>query len=222
MNPGKYIVTYEKNAFSHNENKLIELLGEFLRFPDELEDVIELGFNYVRKKPEHLPEWIHKIREQLSFDREDFTKYNFDRQIILFKIIYNGIKNRDLLFINVFYELSKTFLAFSFRHIKSGRNHSFYMYNFDVPNVPPILNFRSEIWNTVSTNYKTYPHESFDLLLNYLSLNLEVSKELLEYDIAFLINIIENNFSPDIFEQCMYVHDLVRWSKRNLVFNPFF
>ncbi len=217
VSPLKYEVTYENNAFSYSKNDVIELLGEFLRFPNNLKDVIELGFEYTRKKPEHLPEWIHKIREQLTFDREDETQYRFARQIILFQILLDGLSKGDSLFTTAFYELSKTFLSFKFHHTKGGRNHSFYWYDYPIPNVLAIQNFRQRIWNAVEHNFEKNQEESFYLLLNYTSVRPDVTKELMEFDIPLVIAIIEKHLSKDLFGHCRYVHDQIRWCKRNSV-----
>lgn len=218
----KYEVTYENNAFSYSKDNIIELLGEFLRFPNNLKDVIELGFEYTRKKPEHLPEWIHKIREQLTFDREDQTQYRFERQMILYQILLDGLSKGDNLFTAVFYELSKTYLSFKFHHTRGGRNHSFYWYDFPIPNIPPIQNFRQRIWNAVEQNFEKNQNESFNLLLNYSNVRPDVTKELMEFDIPFLIEIIEKHLSKDSFEHCRYVQDQIRWCKRNSVSHPSF
>lgn len=218
----KYEVTYENNAFSYSKDNIIELLGEFLRFPNNLKDVIELGFEFTRKKPEHLPEWIHKIREQLTFDRDDQTQYRFERQNTLYQILLDGLSKGDTLFSAVFYELSKTFLAFKFQHAKGGRNNSFYLYHYSLPNILGIQNFRQRIWNAVEHNFDKNQDESFNLLLSYSSVTPDVTKELMEFDITFLIEIIEKHLSKNSFEHCRYVQDQIRWCKRNSVLHPSF
>jgi hypothetical protein len=218
----KYEVTYENNAFLNSKDNIIELLGEFLRSTNNLRDVIELGFEYTRKKPEHLPEWIHKIREQLTFDREDQTECPFERQVILYQILLDGLSKDDALFTGVFYELSKTFMSFKFRHTRSGRNHSIYLYDYTIPNIPSIQNFRQRIWNAVEQNFDNHSIESFNLLLSYTSERPDISKELMEFDIPFIIEIIEKHLSKDSFEHCRYVQDQIRWCKRNSVSHPSF
>jgi hypothetical protein len=220
--PLKYEVTSENNAFSYSNNDVIELLGEFLRFPNNLKDVIELGFEYIEKKPEHLPEWIHKIREQLTFDREDQTQYRFVRQINLFQILLDGLSKGDLLFKTVFYELSKTFLSFKFHHTKGGRNHSIYWYDYPIPNNTAIQGFRQKIWNAVEINFETNPIASLNLLLSYSSVSRDVTKEILQFDVPFLIEIIEKHLNIDSFEHCRYVQDQIRWCRRNSVTHPSF
>lgn len=212
-----YKVAYENNDFSYQKNEVIELLGEFFQFPSEhLKDSIELAFEYTRKKPEHLPELIHKIREKMTFDKEDM-RHHPNRQNILLKILINGLNNRDSLLSATFYELSKTFLGFKFQHTKGGRNHSLYWYHYPIPNSALIQNFRKSIWNSLEENWETNPMNSFELLKSYSNVSPDVSKEIMEFDIPFVIKIIEEKLTPTSFEHCKYVHDQIRWCNRNAV-----
>jgi hypothetical protein len=211
-----YEVTYENNAFSYNKNNVLELLSEFLGFTANLKDVTELAFEYVRKKPNHLPELIHKIRECLTFDVED-EKFGFERQNILFNILLERLSQGDALYSIAFYELSKTFLSFKFRHTKGGRNHSFYWYEYPIPYTPPILQFRESIWRAVDNNFVKYPDYSFNLLLNYTNISPDVIKEIMKFDVQFLVVIIDTHLNPKSFEHCKYVQDQIRWCKRNSV-----
>ena len=216
-----YNVTYENNAFSYRKNDVIELIGEFFRFQNKLKDALQLAFEYTRKAPEHLPELIHKIQERLTFDIDD-EQINFDRQMILFKILIDGVNEKDNLLSATFYELSKVFLDFSFRHTKGGRNHSFYMYQYPVPNTPTIQLFRKNVWDAIQTNFQINPNKSFELLQSYSHIQLDVSKELMQYDVPMLVGVIEKQLTPSSFEHCKYVQDQVRWCKRNSVFHSSF
>lgn len=217
----RYEVSSDNN-FSYSKNEVLELLEEFLRFPTHLKDVLELGFEYTKKKPEHLPEWIKKIEEGLNFDREDQTQFGFVRQTILYQILLDGLQNGDLLLTTVFYKLSQTFLSFSFRHTKGGRNNSIYFYDYTIPNILPIQNFRQKIWDAINRNFSKYPVDSFNLLTQYTKGTSDIEKGIVEFDISFLIGIIQKNFSLDSFEHCKYVQDLIRWCKRNSVENHSF
>ena len=44
----------------------------------------------------------------------------------------------------------------------------------------------------------------------------------MEYDIQFLIPIIENHLTPDSFEHCRYIQEQIRWYKRNEIELPEF
>jgi len=221
INALKYEVIYEKNAFSYDKDNVIELLGNFFQDPYNLKDVLELAFEYTRKKPKQLPELIHKIREQLTFDTDDEI-YLFSRQVILFEILLKGLEKDDLLFSTVFFELSKTFLSYKFSHAKRGRNNSFYMYHYSIPNNPPIQQFRQRLWNAIENYFDKYSDDSFNLLQSYASVNPYVIREIMEFDLPFLLEIINKHLSSDSFEHCRYVQDQIRWFKRDSVMHPAF
>ena len=211
----------ENNSVFDKSDKVIELLSEFFRFHINLKDAIELSFEYVKKKPEQLSELIHKIRERLPFDKEDY-QWNFQRQEILFQVLFDGLRKFDSLLAVAFYELSKTFLAFQFHHTKGGRNHSIYWYDYPVPNIPAIHNFRRQIWEAVNINFEQHPDESFNLLLSYSSVRPDVLKEIMEFDTPYIIEIIEKCLTVDSFEHCKYVQEYIRWCKRSSVTHPSF
>jgi len=78
-------ISYEKDAFSSDRDKIIELIGELFRFHHKLQDALSLAFDYTRKAPEKLSDLIHKIQKQITFEEED-EQNNFRRQTILFQL----------------------------------------------------------------------------------------------------------------------------------------
>lgn len=217
-----YLVTYENNAFSYKRNKTLELIEKFFTFQEqELKDAIQLAFEYVRKNPEHLPELIYSIRGNLMFDRDD-EQFGFRRQVNLFKILLEGLYQKDNLYSIAFYELSKTFLKHQHHHTKGSARNSIYMYQYLLPNNQFIQEFRANIWNAVDEKYTTYPHESFDLLKDYAAVSPDVIKGIMEFDVQFVLNIIENHLKTESFEHCKYVQNQISWFKRKSVSHPHF
>lgn len=209
-----YEVHYEMNDFAYDHEEIIDLLGDFLRFSSTMSDAIEVLFEYIRRKPEHLPELIHKIRENLLFDRDDWQN-GFNRQFILFKYLIKGVEGNDRLLTRSFFELAKTFLGFKFQHFKGGRNHSIVWYHYPLPNKPVIYEFRSLIWKTVLTHFSDYPDWAFDTLESYSRTHPDVIKEIMQEDIPNVLEIIEKHLAPQNFEHCRYVHTQIAWCKRN-------
>lgn len=218
----KYIVSYEMNDFAYDHDHVIDLLGRFFRFPDQtLNDAMELSFEYARKLPEHLPELIHKIREVLTFDRED-ERSDYQRQNVLYEMLLNGLRNSNKLIVASFYELTKTFLSFQFRHTQGGRNNSIVLYQYPIPNNKSIQSFREKIWLAVNEYFLTYPDLSIDLLSDYGNIQPDTSKEIMEYDLPYVIDIIEKNLRSTEFDHCRYVQKQLRWWKRNDIYDPIF
>lgn len=217
-----YDTSYENNQFNYEKDNIIELLGNFFRLnSNSLKDSIELLFKYVTRKPDTLPELIHKIRELLIFDRDDELN-DFYRQKTLFNILTEGVKKNDELLSTSFYELSKTFLSYKFQQFKGGRNNSFYHYQYPIPKNNTIQEFRTEIWETLNNNYASRPEMAFRLLKNYSRVHPDVNNEIMEFDIPFVLNIIDNHLNDETFAHCKYVQDQVRWFKRHDFNSPEF
>ncbi|MBB1192369.1 ATP-binding protein [Flavobacterium sp. SOK18b] len=211
----KYDSSYENNQFNYHKDNIIELLGNFFRLnSNSLKDSIELLFEYVTRKPDKLPELIHKIRELLIFDRDD-ERYDFYRQKTLFDILIYGLNKDDELLSTSFYELSKTFLSYQFQQFKGGRNNSFIHYQYPIPNNNTIQEFRTKIWDTLDNSFASRPEMAFRLLKNYSRVHPDVNNEIMEFDIPFVLNIIDNHLNNENFEYCKYVQDQIRWFKRH-------
>ncbi|HDR4884567.1 TPA: ATP-binding protein [Bacillus cereus] len=216
----EYSVNYENNEFSYNRNETIELLSQFFRPIPSFQDALELAFEFTRKSPQHLPELVHKIREVLTFDRYD-ENTGFYRQKVLFELLVKGLNEGDKLYSTVFYELAKTFLDFEFHHTKEGRNYTVYWYDYQLRNIQPIQEFRTEIWKALDTYFSSNPNKTFEIFQSYIG-NPRTVKEIMEFDMSFVLEIIENYFTVDSFEKCRYVQEYIRWCKRHSILNPNF
>ena len=169
------------------------------------------NFEFVRKQPQYLSNLIHKIRETLTFDCND-AGTNFNRQRILFEKLIGGVYQKDELYCEAFYELSKTFLLFKFEHTEAARNHSFRIYYYQLPLDDSIKNFRKNIWECINTNFTD---DAFELLENYSQISPDVIKEIMEFDMTFVCEIVEQHMLPHSISHCKFVHELIQWYKRN-------
>jgi DNA polymerase III delta prime subunit len=217
----KYSVIYEHNDFAYEKNRVIELLSEYFRSIDQLSDILELAFRFIKKNPDHLPELIFKIRENLLFDWRD-ARFGFIRQHILFNYLITNFRKDGQLFPLVFFELSKTFLKYKFQHTEGGRNHSFSWYFYPIPNNQSIQEFRRKIWDAVYTNYNLNSKVAFELLQSYALVNPDVEKEIMAFDVPYLITVIDKHLTNESFVDCRYVQDQIRWCKRMDVHNDNF
>lgn len=210
-----YNTSYENNQFNFGKDNIIELLGNFFRHNSSaLKDSIELLFEYVNRKPDKLPELIHKIRQVLIFDRDD-ERSDFYRQKTLFNILIEGVNKNDAMFTATFYELSKTFLSHNFQQFKWGRNSTYISYRYPIPNNFAIQKFRTQIWNTLDSSFSSQPALAFSLLKNYSRGHIDSNNEIIAFDIPFVLTIIDKHLSNENFQHCKYVQDEVRWFKRH-------
>ena len=204
---------YIKDGYSFRNNRIIELFGSLFYVHDNLKDVIELSFEYIRKQPQYYSELIDKIKDSLTFKIQD-ADFGFKRQRLLYEVLINGVKQKKNIYIKAFYELSKMFLLFEFEQAEAKRNHSFSFYYYSLPCNKYIKEFRKDIWECINTSFTD---EAFPLLENYVRTTLGVVKDIMVYDIPFVCSIIENHLNPSSLVHCKYVQNLIRWCERENV-----
>ncbi|MFA7056340.1 MAG: DNA/RNA helicase domain-containing protein [Candidatus Cloacimonadales bacterium] len=212
----KYNVSYKEDKLAYNRNDVINTLVEFFRFDRNLKDALELAFEYIRKKPEHLPELIFQMINKLSFDKYDET-VNFIRQKVLYDVLFNGLNNKDPMYVSTFYEITKNFLKHKFENTENGRKNTFSWYDYFISSTSTMMEFRKNIWTAIDDNYHINKDKSFELLLSYSFDEHDTVKEIVEYDLLFLVGIIERHLTNESFEHCLFVQDMIRTLKKNNV-----
>jgi len=213
----RYEVKNETNQYLYNQDMIIKLLSNFFILENHMKDAIDLSFEYIKKIPSKLPELIDTINKNLIFDIEDEC-FGFERQSILFKSLITGMDNHDELYAIAFFELSKTFLMFTHHHTEGVRKRTITYYDYPLPNNIYIRNFRKNIWENM---LKYFSDIVFEVLRFYIQGNYKIVKEIMEYDMEFIITIIENHLLPNSFEHCKYVQEQIRFWKRNDIISPF-
>ncbi len=209
-----YETSNESNQFNVNDDNIIELLGNFFHLNNDfLKDSIELSFEYVSRQPEKLSKLINKISAFIAFDREDECD-DFYRQKTLFNILVNGVEKNNELLSTSFYELSKTFLSFEFKHNKISGNKTYISYPYTLPYVKTIQEFRTKIWNTLDYSFESRPEMALKLLKKYSNINPYKNARIMEFDIPFVLNLIDKHLTNKNFDHCKYVQDQIWWFKR--------
>lgn len=84
-------------------------------------------------------------------------------------------------------------------------------YHYPLPFNDITKEFRKEIWNTLFENHQLYPGQVLFILKNFRRAYKELIKEILEYDLSFLLPFVELKLDPNIFENIFFVHDFVNW-----------
>lgn len=209
-----YNTNYERNDFVWNRDKTLDFLSNlYIHKTESYVPSLELSFEYCRKKPETLSELIRRIREKLLFDESD-ERSGFIRQVELFKLLITKFKEKKPYYVEAFFELSSTFLSHHFEIHKGGRNNSIVFYHYPIPFNDIIIEFRKEIWNTLFENYEFYQIQILSIIKNFRPGYKRPIKEILEYDLSFLLPFIEAKLDPNNFENIYFVHDFVNWLNR--------
>jgi hypothetical protein len=209
-----YDTAYATNDFVYEKDLTLSYLTDFLNFYSEnYIPAIELSFEYVRKEPTSLPELIRRIREKVIFDDED-SDYNFKRQIELFNLLTKKFNENEPHYVEAYFALAQTFLGHYFQIFKGGRNHTFTYYRYPLPYNETIKNFRKQIWETIILNFEKYPNKVFNVIKNYQPTLREFVKEVLIFDLTYILPFVENKLDKDNFSHCYFVHELIYWLDR--------
>ncbi|MGW1456090.1 nSTAND3 domain-containing NTPase [Salegentibacter agarivorans] len=204
----KYLTEYETNDFVHSKEQTLDFLTRFFRHQTEsFEPAVILAFEYIRKKPEHLPEFIRRIRETLLFDERD-ERYGFARQSKFIELMCSRIAKGKEHFCIAFFAVSETFLQHSFHIVHGGRKHTITFYDYPIPQTKEIELLRATIWKTLFTLFDNYRSKVIKSINNFRPGYRKRTPKLLEYDLSFLIPFILENFSPQSFIESHSANDL--------------
>lgn len=187
-------------------DEVIDLLSN-LFITEKFQEAIELSFEVIRYNKSKAKCIVDKINDKFSFWKNDeYT--NFKRQTLLIDSWLEKVTSHPKIFAPLFYQISKKFLQFEFEHTESQKK-SVVFYRYPVPLTDEVKDIRSKIWAFLEDNFDSYPEKSFLVLENYMKSGLpEPKKEVLEFDLPFLIKIINKKLSESSIDHCHYVHEL--------------
>ena len=205
----EYSTEYETNEFSYNHNKIIELLGNFFNTPTKLKDALELAYEYARKRPETFPEIIHTIRNHLLFDSDD-QWMQYKRQEIFINLLLEKCNNSEGIYEISFPAIAVSFLQFKYQHTKVGRNNSFHLYYFPFPANNLTKSLREKIWDKIDKDFDKNVEAYTQLLYKYSQPTVDVVKEVMQFDVQYILKIIKNHLKSSNFEHCHYVQEQIR------------
>lgn len=204
-----YNTHYETNDFVYNKEQAIDYISRFFRQQTEsFIPAIQLGFEYIRKRPEHLPEFIRRIRETLLFDEPD-ERYGFQRQAGFIEHLKGNIDNKKEHYEIAFFAIAESFLKHSHHITHGGRKHTISFYDYPLPTTDEVKKIRTNIWKTLFSLLSDYRNEVINTIRNYKPDYRERNPEILDFDLTLLIPFINENFSPDSFKETYVVNGLI-------------
>ncbi|EKR82709.1 hypothetical protein [Leptospira interrogans] len=204
----------EKKSTLSGKDQTLELLGKFYVGCPELKDAIELSFEYIEKCPFLTHKLISQFKELINFEAKD-QHNNFRRQTILLKTLIDKIEKGSCSCLQVFYGIAKLFLKFKFQYVNGYKDRTIHFHTYTIPLSKKIKDIRKMIWDTLDLYFLENQDECFQVLKDYSAVGGEISKEILEYDLLFIFNIIDNHLKNEFFEHCLYVQKLIRWLQRH-------
>lgn len=209
-----YLTNYETNDFVYEREQTIDFLSRFFNHLSEwFKPSIELCFEFVRKKPEYLPEFIRRIRENLMFDEPD-ERIGFKRQVGFIDLLISKVKNEDPHYLASFFALAKSFLAHSFHVTHGGRKHTISWYSYPLPFYEATKELRTKIWNTLFECFEKYPDKVFEVIKQFKPTHQDLVPVIMDFDLGLLIPFISKKFSPENIRHTHYIHEMIYWNDR--------
>jgi hypothetical protein len=201
----------------HVEDKYILQLDDFLRynhFQPYFNNAIEMGFNYVSRKPEKMPEWFKALTSRMVFTRDD-KKYRFERHQALWKQFTAQCKAGKSVYVATLAGITAHYLRTSYTvHASDISRNEISFYEFPLPDTKEIRGLRASVWEFLQEEFALYPALCFSALKQYPHFGNPVNKWVHEYDLSFLLKTIESCLDATDFAHCFYVHETVRLFNR--------
>lgn len=185
----------------------------FIHVGKELRVVIELAFEYVRRKPSSASDLLRHINEQFMYRHYD-TEISHYRQSELLNYVIEQIDKGDTLCQQTMWYIAKLLLAFHTNYSGPAVDRNSYsLYQYPVPALKSILKIRKRTWTTID---RIYSSDSFSWLLkNYMSSSWRRENKLPKHDIPFILKIIKKHLNSKSFEDCLCVQKFIEWARRN-------
>lgn len=203
----KYSTHYEMNDFVYTREQIIDFITRYYHhYTEWFKPSIELGFEYIRRKPEHLPEFIRRIRESLSFDETD-QNINFIRQHDFIDVVIDN--STKLHYIYAFFAISTTYLKQSFHVTRNGRKNTVTMYDYILPYNENILTIRKKIWDKLFILFSDYPTEVLDTLTDYSNNIRNYKTEIIKKDLEYVISFIQQSLTSKNLQHSYFVLNFI-------------
>lgn len=204
----EYRYYYELNEFSHGTGKDLEILSRLRYHSDEFfKDALELMFYYAIKVPSKMPAVIYILKVKFNFSRLGYL-YRDRIQHILFDFLIekNQTNNNKTIFENVLTEILPSFLKLEYREDEgNGREITIYTYHLWLSD--SVKSFRTKCFNyLLQTGNKSIALQIL-YRLNYYE--YKHSDDILKHDLYFIYQIINKYFSPENFEDCFVLQNVL-------------
>ncbi|SFT71233.1 hypothetical protein SAMN04489724_1758 [Algoriphagus locisalis] len=215
-----YMTKYEINDFVFEKERTLDFISRFFNHITSCFDTaVLLGFEFIRKKPEHLPEFIRRIKETLIFSHQD-ERLGFKRQVDFIKILIEKANNGNAHYLAAFFDLSKFFLKQSFHVTEGGRNHSISWYEYPLPFYRVTEDLRASIWRKLFLSFDEFPHEVYEVIKDFRPSYHELEPEVMDFDLGLLVPFVSENFSPMIFKYAHCVQEMIyRFDREDRITN---
>lgn len=204
----EFLYHYEVNEFPYETSKELEILSRFRYLDDaSFKDSLELMFYYVLRVPSEMPAVIYTIKEVYIFSRLDY-KFNYRVQHLLFDFLISKVQisSDKIIYEHILSEVIPDFLKIEFTEPERNRRE-LTLWTFCLQLSESIKDFRFKCYNYLLQNASKSSILQVMSKINFYE--FKKSEEILKYDIKHIYQIINKHFSPNEFEDCVVLHNIL-------------
>jgi hypothetical protein len=201
--------TKDKNQTSPDDENLKILQGYFFQNSTLILSGLELAFRYVEKKSGLFNSFYKLVLACFMFTYED-ERYGFYRQSKLMDFLIDNTHKDHPIYIRMFYSIFPEMMASAkIVTASSWKRNSISIYKYSIPNNKHIREIRKKTWSHAKKFFTWDATRAEEAILKYLEPGIDYVKEILAYDLEYLIEIIDKHFSPSKFIQAYHVQKMI-------------
>lgn len=204
-------------------DKILKVLVNFYHQNSSLlATALDLSFQYIERKPELYDTFYRTLLGSFIFSYED-ERYGFYRQSQLVDLLIDNTAPKHPIYRMMFFDLFPSLIE-TVKMVTGGsyKKDSISFYKYPIPLNKYSKAIRKKIWSHVSKHFVETRIQAEEGIYHYLKPSLETAKEILQFDLKYLLAIIKKHFTPMSFSHSYHVQRLLMKCNRHGITHPSF
>ncbi len=207
-----YVFSDENSSNLYStKDEYLELLFNFFQYPQvTLLPSLELSFDYVKKVPSNYSVLVKKIKSSFIISEDD-ARLDYYRQNELLHYLKKNSDSGDSIYISTLFLIAPELLKTNLNIVSGGRKRgTISWYRYKLPTNEIIKNYRKNIWTLIIANFRNNSQESEEFLQKYLTDIHDGVKDLIEFDLKFVLIFFGKVLDKKKFSHCFLVQKFLK------------
>jgi hypothetical protein len=199
--------------FSGAQPPILELIEAFRgATPEHFRSAIQLLFEYVNRRPDHLPNVMSILVRRFGFEHDSYLKRYIYETTTVQEIVDQVQTSPNPLNVGIFLNVCAEYLRASHFETRAESESTLRSYTFTLQPTPELLALRSSIWNELFELFEK-PHLAIRILEFIRSYANDrvvgASPELAKEDATYLVRFFTERLDPSLYLHCQVVYDFL-------------
>jgi hypothetical protein len=195
---------------NYTEDHVVSLLAQFQHAEKEdFYTALELIFKFLEKRPDCIGSVIKLFTENFNFSRNSHLEA-YENQVLVLEFLDSLVGQSNRFAMDIFFEVAKSWLNFEFKDTYSKGNQ-FFINRFFLLKSKVVFKIRKIIWHRLYSLYlnEVYRDRVIGVYEAYVKFH-SVDKNILRYDLRFLLNFFDKELLPDNYTHCKLVRSFLK------------